>query len=199
MAWARRPWRTAAALAMLASLAGTTRAGWAQRYVPGSDPALPRIRYADSLDSRNDRCIVAGNRLNLQIRPTYVNGLPIGFCCSRCPGIFAHDPERYLRLRGVRLPSELDAGRPARIDPAYRARVNHEIYYFADSSLLRRFQAAPGRSCGIVTDPVSRRRFRPGGRSPRTDFRGRPYFFENRTDLELFSALPDSFADRRGK
>lgn len=68
-----------ATLAILA-LAGATRAGLAQHYVPGSDPAFPRIRYADSLDSRNDRCIVAGNRLNLKVRPVYVNGRPIGFC-----------------------------------------------------------------------------------------------------------------------
>jgi len=77
--------------------------------VPGLEPALPRIRYADSLVSRNDRCIVAGNRLNLTIRPVYVNGQPIGFGCSRCPGIFAREPEKYLRLRHVRLASPLDA------------------------------------------------------------------------------------------
>ena len=166
--------------------------------MPGAEAAFPRIRYADSLDSRNDRCIVAGTRLNPKIRPTYVNGLPIGFCCSRCPGIFALEPERYLRLRHITLPGALDGRRPARIEPAFRARVNHELYYFADSASLRRFLAEPMRSCGLVTDPVSRRRFRPGARSPRTDYRGRPYFFENRLDLEIFTALPDSFANRRG-
>jgi YHS domain-containing protein len=97
------------------------------------------------------------------------------------------------------LPSALDPSRPARIEVAYRARVNHELYYFADSTLLRRFQADPLRFCGRVTDPVSRRLFRPSSGSPRMAFRGRPYFFENRLDLEIFTALPDSFADRRGK
>ena len=70
----------AAALALLALVGLSARAGLAQRYVPGTDRAFPRIRYADSLDSRNDRCIVAGNRLNLRVRPVYVNGQPIGFC-----------------------------------------------------------------------------------------------------------------------
>jgi YHS domain-containing protein len=198
MARGRRLGRTAAALAIPLLLGASLRAGWAQRYVPGAEPAFPRIRYADSLDSRNDRCIVAGNRLNTKIRPTYVNGLPIGYCCSRCPGFFELEPERYLRERRIELPSALDPTRPARIDRAFRARVNHELYYFADSVLLRRFQADPLRYCGLVTDPVSRHRFRPAGRSPRMDYRGRPYFFENRLDLEIFSALPDSFANRRG-
>lgn len=108
------------------------------------------------------------------------------------------DPERYLRARGVTLPSALDPMRKARLEPAFRARVNHELYYFADSSLLRRFQADPLRWCGLVTDPVSRMRFRPSTRSPRASFRGRPYFFQSREDLEIFSAMPDSFANRRG-
>ena len=108
------------------------------------------------------------------------------------------DPERYLTARGVKLPSALDPARPARLEPAYRVRVNYEIFYFADSTQLRRFQANPLRSCGLLTDPVSRARFRPSPRSPRTTFKGRPYFFQSREDLEVFSAMPDSFANRRG-
>ena len=52
----------------------------AQRYLATSDSLHPRLRYADSLDSRNDRCLVAQNKLNPRVRPVYVNGLPMGFC-----------------------------------------------------------------------------------------------------------------------
>ena len=52
----------------------------AQRYLTEKDPAKPRIRYADSLDSPNDRCMVRGERLNLHVRPVYANGVPLGFC-----------------------------------------------------------------------------------------------------------------------
>ena len=51
----------------------------------------------------------------------------------------------------------------------------------------------------MVTDPVSRRRFRPNARSPRMDYGGRPKFFQSRRDFEVFSAVPDSFANRRGR
>ena len=51
-----------------------------QRYVPTSDPGHPRIRYADSLLSLNDRCMVRKAKLNLRVRPVYVNGQPAGFC-----------------------------------------------------------------------------------------------------------------------
>jgi hypothetical protein len=52
----------------------------AQRYVPGSDEKHPRIQYADSLVSVNDRCIVSSAKLNLRMRATYANGRPIGYC-----------------------------------------------------------------------------------------------------------------------
>jgi hypothetical protein len=52
----------------------------AQRYVATKDPDFPRIKYADSLTSANDRCIVSQAKLNPKMAPLYVNGVPIGFC-----------------------------------------------------------------------------------------------------------------------
>lgn len=52
----------------------------AQRYVATGDTSRPRIKYADSLISANDRCMVALQKLNRRVRPVYVNGVPMGFC-----------------------------------------------------------------------------------------------------------------------
>jgi hypothetical protein len=52
----------------------------AQHYVEAKDPAFPRLKYADSLVSANDRCIVSLAKLNPRMAPLYVNGVPIGFC-----------------------------------------------------------------------------------------------------------------------
>ncbi len=54
--------------------------GVAQRYVATPDSLHPRIKYADSLTSANERCMVAQQKLNLRVRPVYVNGVPMGFC-----------------------------------------------------------------------------------------------------------------------
>ena len=54
--------------------------GTAQRYVATADTAHPRIKYADSLTSANERCMVAQQKLNVRVRPVYVNGVPMGFC-----------------------------------------------------------------------------------------------------------------------
>jgi hypothetical protein len=69
----------ALALALLlacALIGGAT----AQRYVPMKDADFPKLKYADSLVSGNDRCIVSQAKLNPRMAPLYVNGVPIGFC-----------------------------------------------------------------------------------------------------------------------
>ena len=52
----------------------------AQHYLASADTLHPRLRYADSLTSANDRCVVTHMKLNPQIKPLYVNGQPVGFC-----------------------------------------------------------------------------------------------------------------------
>jgi hypothetical protein len=66
--------------ALLAALVLAPQGAQSQRRVPTADPEHPRIKYADSLESVNDRCIVRMNPLNPKMRPVYVNRLPIGFC-----------------------------------------------------------------------------------------------------------------------
>ena len=70
----------AATLAPLSAPLVAPPAALAQHYVATADSAHPLVRYADSLVSLNDRCIVRQTGLAYRMRPVYVNGLPIGFC-----------------------------------------------------------------------------------------------------------------------
>ena len=67
-------------LTLLAGLVALSSIGSAQRYVPGADAEHPRVKYADSLVSINDRCAVRKVKLGNKVRPVYVNGEPVGFC-----------------------------------------------------------------------------------------------------------------------
>ena len=62
----------------LATLAAT--GADAQVYVPQTDLNFPKIRYADSLVSLNDRCMVRQAKMGLSHAPVYVSGQPVGFC-----------------------------------------------------------------------------------------------------------------------
>lgn len=108
------------------------------------------------------------------------------------------DPERYLVAQKLEFSCPVRPARPARLEAALRAFVNHEIFYFSDASALASFRKDPTRYCGPVTDPVTRQRFQPSRGSPRYDFGGRPYFFVDRLTLRTFVAIPDSFAHRKG-
>jgi hypothetical protein len=81
----RHPRRAALALpgvllGVVLSAALCGRSGSAQTYVPTADLEHPKIRYADSLLSLNDRCPVRTGKLSTTYKPVYVNGQPIGFC-----------------------------------------------------------------------------------------------------------------------
>ena len=74
--------RAASGVVLAMGLAATFAAALApaQVLVPSKDPKFPRARYADSLVSLNDRCVVRHGILNPAFKPVYVNGRPVGFC-----------------------------------------------------------------------------------------------------------------------
>lgn len=74
-----RAFRTAVFLLAGAALFAAVPAG-SQRYVPTADPEHPRLKYADSLVSLNDRCMVRMVKMNPKVRPVYVSRMPVGFC-----------------------------------------------------------------------------------------------------------------------
>lgn len=74
--------------------------------------------------------------------------------------------------------------------------MNHEIFYFSSKAARDLFLEDPLRYCGLLTDPVSRRRFRPSVQSPHTTYRGRAYYFAADSSRTRFLATPQKFADR---
>lgn len=107
------------------------------------------------------------------------------------------DPSPFLEQLGVTVASVDDPAQDARIDDDHLARVNYDMYYFADEKARIAFRQDPRSRCGAVTDPVSKQRFRPGSRSPREEFAGRPWFFVSDSTRALFAAMPDSFLSPR--
>lgn len=95
---------------------------------------------------------------------------------------------------GADLKSALHSGRPARIEPAFRVRVNHELFYFADTAEVHQFLLDPPKYCGTITDPVFEGRFVPEQTSPRMTYDGTIFYFPDDETRAIFAAHPDSFA-----
>lgn len=72
--------------------------------------------------------------------------------------------------------------------------MNWEAYFFSTPERKARFDHTPWKNAGLVTDPVTMRRFEPGASSPRVDHNGRAYYFEGAESRSTFAAFPDSFA-----
>jgi len=108
--------------------------------------------------------------------------------------VFGEDPAPYLEELGVELPGFLDPEASAVLDADHVAFVNWEAYFFSTPALRDEFLRLPERYCGLVTDPVSRERFRPDESSPRLDHGGRPYFFRSEETLATFRESPEMYA-----
>lgn len=104
------------------------------------------------------------------------------------------DPQIQLLELGLTVPDLLDPGKSAVLDIAHRSFVNYETFFFADEADKRRFDADPTVSCGILTDPVTKERFRPGSASPRTTFGGRTYVFFTAASKAAFERNPEAVA-----
>jgi YHS domain-containing protein len=104
------------------------------------------------------------------------------------------DPQIQLQELGIAIPDAIDPKKPAVLDPAHRSFVDYEVFFFADEADKRRFDADPRGSCGILTDPVTKKRFRPGSESPRGEFAGRMYVFFDEASKAAFDKTPEAFA-----
>ena len=110
-----------------------------------------------------------------------------------CPDVFVQDVDAYLNRKGVELACYFDPESPAVIDDAHQARVNYEAFFFSKESMVAEFRAEPLLYCGTVTDPVTKRRFRPNESSPTAAHGGVLYFFQHASSRERFLARPGAY------
>ncbi|MGE5176960.1 MAG: hypothetical protein ACM3JJ_11360 [Hyphomicrobiales bacterium] len=156
----------------------------------------PRVEYRDSLISINDFCPVRKARLDPDRDPVYVNGRPVGFCCTPCPAVFSMNPERYLPDLKVSFPDPVTPSKRAVIDSSRLLKIGQDIYFFATLETMKRFRKDPLAYCGKLTDPVTHARFRPEPGSPHVRYRGRDYWFAADSTKAEFQATPERFSDR---
>lgn len=105
------------------------------------------------------------------------------------------DPEKALGSLGLQFlaPGSRDT---AKLDPAMRVWIGHDLFYFADRAARDRFVKDPLAVARTLTDPVTQRRFHPTHRSPQTDYLNRHYYFESDSTLGVFRGMPDWYAKR---
>lgn len=103
------------------------------------------------------------------------------------------DVPQFLAKRGILLDSYLDPRRSAIMDAEHCVRLNWESYFFADLWERERFLDDPVNYCGLLTDPVSRQRFRPTTDSPRLLHEDVRYYFESSATRDIFEAEPEKY------
>lgn len=103
-------------------------------------------------------------------------------------------PEPYLNDFHIQLRCAVDTTEWAILDPAHRAFVNHEVYFFSSDAAHKRFEQAPYKFTGKVTDPVSLVRFQPTPHSPTRTAAGRLFYFESSKTRAQFDRFPEHYS-----
>lgn len=107
-------------------------------------------------------------------------------------------PEVFLKAQGIGVNCVVRKGQPAVVDSMMRVYVGHDVFYFSGAWEREQFRKDPLRYCRRLTDPVTLKRFAPSRKSPRLEWKGRPYYFATAATRTTFAATPDSFAIRKG-
>ena len=98
-----------------------------------------------------------------------------------------------MRRKGLAFSDFFDPRAPAVLDAEHCVRLNYEAWFFADDAGRQRFLADPLANCGLLTDPVSKQRFRPRRDAPSAQAGGVTFYFENDAQRALFEADPERY------
>ncbi len=106
-------------------------------------------------------------------------------------------PERFLTDLHLSLPCAVIPGAPARLDADHRVFVNYETYYVSSPDSKASFLVQPHRYTGLLTDPVTLERFRPGESSPRRRHDGHLFYFASESTALEFDDTPVLYSTPR--
>jgi YHS domain-containing protein len=100
------------------------------------------------------------------------------------------DPLPNIIKHNLNFQCAVNKDQSAKVEESTMRQVNWEIYLFNDSLAANEFDSDPVKYCGILTDPVSRQRFRPGYDSPTSDFEGHRFYFWTADSKQKFEMMP---------
>jgi YHS domain-containing protein len=103
-------------------------------------------------------------------------------------------PEIWLKQLGISVACVVDPNQPGILDEACRVFVNYETYYLSSAEATGKFNQAPWRFTGLVTDPVTHQRFQPTSKSPSQKFEGRLYYFSSAISDQTVEGDPAAYA-----
>jgi YHS domain-containing protein len=104
------------------------------------------------------------------------------------------DPETYLNELGITLACAVNPERQAVLDEDHRIFVNWETYFVSSATARAEFFANPAAYAGLVTDPVTRERFRPDSGARAVTYADRLFLFAHESSRKTFQEDPKRYA-----
>ncbi|HET6385439.1 MAG TPA: hypothetical protein VFJ58_18765 [Armatimonadota bacterium] len=121
-----------------------------------------------------------------------VDGKRVAFCCSKCPAVFAANPEQH--ITAAMLGKCPVMGGPDHTSATDRVVINNQLQYFCCAGCDTQFKADPAKYVTTLTDVVSNKPFKVAEASPRSEYKGQVYLFSDAANKSAFDKTPEKYA-----
>ena len=156
-------------------------------------PLLNLARPTSAEEVKKAKCIVSGKEIEITPKTpkTYIQGKPAYFCCENCPKAFQKTPEKFVKVEGKCPIFGTDLTNPT---PELRLVINNGLWYVCCPGCIDGVVKEPQKLKEPLVDVVSGKPFKVTDASPKSEFKGQTYYFENAQNKEAFDKDSPKYA-----
>ncbi len=157
-------------------------------------PLLSAARPTAAEEGKKAKCIVTGKEIEITPKTpkVYIQGKPAYFCCAdHCPKAFQKTPEKYVKVEGKCPIFGTDLTNPT---PELRLVINNGLWYVCCPGCIDGVNKEPQKLKADLIDVVSGKAFKPTDLSPKSEFKGQTYYFENAINKQTFDQDSPKYA-----
>lgn len=148
-------------------------------------PLLNLARPLSAEEAKKAKCIVSGKEIEITPKTpkVFVQGKPAYFCCENCPKAFQKTPEKFVKVEGKCPIFGTDLTNPT---PELRMVINNGLWYVCCPGCIDGVSKEPQKLKSDLIDVVSGKPFKVTDLSPKSEFKGQTYYFENAINKSTF-------------
>jgi YHS domain-containing protein len=156
-------------------------------------PLLSAARPTSAEETKKAKCIVSGKEIDITPKTpkVYIQGKPAYFCCENCPKAFQKTPEKFVKIEGKCPIFGTDLTNPT---PELRLVINNGLWYVCCPGCIDGVNKEPQKLKVDLIDVVSGKAFKVTDLSPKSEFKGQSYYFENVINKQAFDQDSPKYA-----
>ena len=139
------------------------------------------------------KCAVSGKEIEITEKTprSSIQGKAVYFCCENCPKAFAKTPEKFVKGDLGKCP--VQGSDAVTVDAGMRRVINNGVWYVCCPGCADSVATSPA-VLKSLNDVVSNKTFTATASSPKVEYKGQVYLFQNAETKAQFEKDPAKYA-----